>query len=57
MHMPENIIDIMHILLHADTEKDLFIHKCNIILKYFKQNKLCFGGDASTKRLASTKSS
>ena len=42
----EPIIGIMHCLLHADdtavvsTRRDLFITKCNAIIKYFDENKL-----------------
>ena len=42
----ELVIDMIHILLHADdtvvlsTQEDLFIQKCNIMLQYFDINKL-----------------
>ena len=42
----ENIIDTLHVLLHADdtiiisTSENSFIQKCNIMLNYFADNKL-----------------
>ena len=42
----EPLIGIVHCLLHADdtavlsTDRDLFIRKCNLMLKYFKENNL-----------------
>ena len=62
--IPEAIIDVMHILLHADdtivlsTEEDLFVRKCNVMIEYFRINKLklnlgksgftCIGGNADS---------
>ena len=44
--IPELIIDTIHVLLHADdtlilsTSETSFVSKCNIMLQYFKENKL-----------------
>ena len=42
----EPLIEAMHVLLHADdtlivsTSRNSFIHKCNVMLEYFEENKL-----------------
>ena len=42
----EPIINVIHCLLHADdtvvisTDRETFIRKCNLMLKYFDANKL-----------------
>ena len=44
--IPEDIIDTLHVLLHADdtiiisTSENSFIQKCNMMLNYFADNKL-----------------
>ena len=42
----EPILNVMHCLLHADdtvvisTDRELFIRKCNLMLRYFDENRL-----------------
>ena len=46
----EPLIETMHVLLHADDTlilSSLFIKKCNLMLKYFEENKLKLNLDKS----------
>ena len=42
----EPILNMIHCLLHADdtivisTDRDTFVQKCNLMLKYFESNRL-----------------